>query len=72
MAMMIDNLLGVKALGSYRGMLGVDRYVLIAAITTPGHIAMQHNEVMAININPLIVTGAQSVIVDAAVLLRAP
>lgn len=69
-AEMLDDIKGRKILGAVRGMPAVNRDSLIACLIAVGRIGLERDDIMAIDINPLIVRGSEPVAVDALVELR--
>jgi acetyl-CoA synthetase (ADP-forming) len=67
---MLQQIKGQKILAPVRGMPAVNRDSLINCLVTVGNIGLEREEVMAIDINPLIVRGSEPVAVDALVVLR--
>ncbi len=68
---MIDEIEGRRILGPVRGMAPVDRDVLIKSLVALGEIALEHQAIRAIDINPLIVgPDGRPVAVDALVVLE--
>ena len=68
-AALLDGIRGVGILGPYRGMPAVDRSTLVRAIVGLGQLALDHPDITEIDINPLIVNGANPVAVDALVVI---
>ena len=66
-AEMIDDLKAVHLLGAFRGEPPVDRDALGAALCALGRIGVEHPEILSIDVNPMIVAGAQPLAVDALV-----
>lgn len=57
-------------LGAVRGLPAVDRQALARAILGVARLAMDRPDIAAIDLNPLVVAGAEPVAVDALILLR--
>ena len=66
---MMDELPGKKILEAFRGEDPVDRDALADILIAVGNIGMEHDAVKEIDINPLIISGAKPVAVDALVVL---
>ena len=66
-AEMIEDLKAVHLLGAFRGEPAVDREALGAALSALGRIGLEHPEILSIDVNPMIVSGAQALAVDALV-----
>lgn len=69
-AEMLQEIKGSKILAPVRGMPAVNRDSLINCLVAVGKIGLERDDVMAIDINPLIVRGNEPVAVDALVVLR--
>ena len=67
---MLDAIRAKEVLGPYRGMEPVDRDVLVRAIIGLGRAALEHPEIVEIDVNPLIVSEGRPVAVDALVVLK--
>jgi acyl-CoA synthetase (NDP forming) len=63
------GLKSAKLLGQFRGMPEVDQKALANCLSALGRIALDHPEVSQIDLNPMIVKGADPVAVDALVVL---
>lgn len=68
-AEMMREIKGHKILDPVRGMPAVDSGSLIQSLMAVGQIGLEHDEIQAIDINPLIVQGSKPVAVDALVVL---
>jgi acetate---CoA ligase (ADP-forming) len=67
-----EMLLDIRAkdlLGEFRGAPAVDRPALAGILQTLGVIALRHPEVAEIDLNPVIISGAQPVVADALFIL---
>jgi acetyl-CoA synthetase (ADP-forming) len=64
---MIEDLRAIHLLGPFRGEPAVDREALAAALVALGRIGTEHDEILSIDVNPMIVEGALPVAVDALV-----
>ncbi|MCJ7595175.1 MAG: acetate--CoA ligase family protein, partial [Desulfobacterales bacterium] len=67
---MLMEIRGNKILGAVRGMEAVDLDSLVQCLIAMGKIGMRHEEIQAIDINPLIVQGSSPIAVDALVILN--
>lgn len=59
-------------LGPTRGLPAVDAQTLVGVLLALSRLAQDRPDIVAVDINPLVVDGAQPVAVDALVLVRAP
>ena len=66
---MVQSIRGRKLLGAVRGMPAVDLAVLARSIVALGRIGLDHPEIDQIDVNPMIVCGADPVAVDALIVL---
>ncbi len=69
---MLDEIRAAPILGPVRGLPPVDRKALAAALVGLGRLALDHPEIAEIDVNPVIVKGAQPIAVDALVVLAQP
>jgi len=69
-AEMLQEIKGSKILAPIRGMPAVNRDSLISCLIAVGKIGFEREDIMAIDINPLIVRQSEPVAVDALVVLR--
>lgn len=67
---MIDDLRTAKVLGAFRGEPAVDREALAGLLEGLGRLGLERDDVRSVDLNPLIVAGAQVVAVDALVELE--
>ncbi len=67
---MIDEIKTRKLLKEFRGSPAVDREALIQALIGIGKLGAENDDIAEIDINPLIISGARPVAVDALVILR--
>lgn len=67
---MMSEIRAAKILDAIRGMEKVDRAVLARILVGVGQVAVDHPEIAEIDINPLIIAGANPVAVDGLVVLR--
>ncbi|MBN1496824.1 MAG: acetate--CoA ligase family protein [Spirochaetes bacterium] len=66
---MIEEIRMKKLLDEFRGSPAVDRKKLVTALVGIGELGVKHSEIAEIDINPLIVSGSNPVVVDALVVL---
>jgi acetyl-CoA synthetase (ADP-forming) len=64
---MIDDLRAAHLLGAFRGEPAVDREALSGALEALGRIGVEHEDIVSIDVNPMILRGALPVAVDALV-----
>ncbi len=64
---LIDALATQKLLGAFRGEPAVDRAAIVGVITALSRLASEHDEVVSVDLNPLIITDGRPVAVDALV-----
>jgi acetyl-CoA synthetase (ADP-forming) len=64
---LIDALATQELLGAFRGEPAVDRGALIEVVTALSRLASEHDEVVSVDLNPLIITDGRPVAVDALV-----
>jgi len=77
-AEMIRDIKGHQILNAVRGMTAVDANALVACLMAMGRIGVEHEEIQAIDVNPLIIQdsgqdngqGGRPVAVDALVILK--
>lgn len=67
---MTQEIRGRKILESVRGMPPADLDLLCSILMRVGEIGLEHDAIKEIDINPLILSGAKPVAVDALVILR--
>jgi succinyl-CoA synthetase beta subunit len=67
---MLMEIRGNKILGAVRGMEAVDLDSLVQCLMAMGKIGTAHEEIQAIDVNPLIVRGNRPIAVDALVILN--
>lgn len=67
---MLDDIKAKAILDGIRGMPAADRTALAAIIQSLGFIALNHNEIAEIDLNPVILTGANPVVADALFVLK--
>jgi acetyl-CoA synthetase (ADP-forming) len=68
---MTQEIKGHKILGPVRGMPAADLDLLCDLLIKVGEIGMQNECIREIDINPLILSGAKPVAVDALIVLKA-
>ncbi len=66
---MMDEIKAKAILGPFRGKPAVDRDKLAEILIAVGNIGMKYDAVQEIDINPLIIAGAEPIAVDALVVL---
>ncbi len=66
---MLDEIRGNAILGAVRGMGAVDRGALCDALTGLARLALEHDEIKEIDVNPVIIAEGRPVAVDALVVL---
>ena len=66
---MLDSIRAVRLLGAYRGEPRVDRDALTGVLEGLSRLALDHPEVIEVDINPLVVEGGRPVAVDALVMV---
>ena len=66
---MLDEIKGAAILGAVRGMGAVDRGALCDALTGLARLALEHDEIKEIDVNPVIIAEGRPVAVDALVVL---
>lgn len=67
---MIGEIKGRKILDAVRGLPAVDLDSLILCLLATSRIGLEHEEIQAVDVNPMIVQGSQPIGVDALVILR--
>lgn len=67
---MLDEIRLSKLLKAFRGKPGVDRKALTQALVAIGDLGYHCKEIAEIDINPVIISGDQPVVVDALVVLK--
>ena len=67
---MMNEIKGRKILDSVRGMEAADRDLLADILVNVGRIGLENDHVKEIDINPIILTGARGVAVDALIVLE--
>ena len=66
---MLDEIRGAAILGAVRGMGAVDRAALCDALCGLARLAVAHDEIKEIDVNPVIIAETRPVAVDALVVL---
>ncbi|MCH9049780.1 MAG: acetate--CoA ligase family protein [Proteobacteria bacterium] len=66
---MLDEIRGNAILGAVRGMAAVDRAALCDALTGLARLALAHDEIKEIDVNPVIIADTRPIAVDALVVL---
>ncbi len=67
---MLTEIRGSRILGAVRGMEAVNLDALVQCLIALGKIGIAHEEIQAIDVNPLIIRGSLPVAVDALVILK--
>ena len=67
---MIDAIKASALMGAYRGLPPVNRQDLSDILQTIGNIALLHPEISEIDLNPIVISGAEPVVVDTLIILR--
>ena len=67
---MLLEIRGNKILGAVRGMEAVDLDSLVQCLMAMGKVGTAHEEIQAIDVNPLIIRGSSPIAVDALVILN--
>ena len=70
-AQLPDFIRAKKLLGSFRGYPPVDRVALAKIIQAIGQMAIDHPQIAEIDVNPVLVSGAQPIAADALIILSA-
>jgi acetyltransferase len=70
-AEMLTDIRAKALLGEFRGLPAVDGPALAGILRTAGTIALLHNEIAEIDLNPVIIADSRPVVADALFLLRA-
>lgn len=68
---MLNDIQGKALLDAFRGMPAADRAALSRILQTLGFIALLHPEIAEIDLNPVMLTGANPVVADALFVLKA-
>ncbi len=66
---MMDEIKGAPLLRGARGQKSVDVHALAKLIVALSHLALEHPEVQAIDLNPVIASGKGAVVVDARIII---
>lgn len=67
---MLNEIRLSKLLAAFRGKPAVDRKALVRALVAIGDLGYRCNEIAEIDINPVIISGDQPVVVDALIVLN--
>ena len=70
-AELLDLIRGKALLGAFRGQPAVDRAALVAVMEAVARIAADHPQIAEIDVNPLLIRGADPVAADALMVLSA-
>lgn len=68
---MIEDLKMASILGAFRGQSPVDQTALAQILVGLGDLAIAHPEIAEVDVNPLLVVGADPIAVDALIVFRA-
>ena len=71
-AELLDQIRARELLGPFRGSPAVDRNALIGVLEAVARMAVDHPEIREIDVNPVLIDGAQPVAVDALIALGEP
>lgn len=66
---MIDEIRSAKLLGEFRGMPEVNKEALGSILCAVGNLAALHPDITEIDLNPIIIDGADPIVADALILL---
>ncbi len=69
---MLQDIRAKELLGPYRGMPAVDQGKMAAVLQAVGNLALLHQEISEIDLNPVMISGSNPVVVDALVVLSCP
>ena len=69
---MMQEIKGHKILDAVRGMEAADQKLLVDMLISVGRIGLDFDSVMEIDLNPVILSGANPIVVDALVILKQP
>lgn len=67
---MMQEIKGHKILDAVRGMEAADQKLLSEMLISVGHIGLDFDNVMEIDLNPVILSGSKPVVVDALIVLK--
>jgi acetyl-CoA synthetase (ADP-forming) len=67
---MMQEIKGHKILAAVRGMEAADTDLLAQMLINVGQIGLDFDDVMEIDLNPVILAGAKPVVVDALIVLK--
>jgi acetate---CoA ligase (ADP-forming) len=67
---MIVDLKAAEVIGSYRGLPAVDRKALSSILQAVGNLGLLHPEIEEVDLNPVMISGAAPVVVDALMILN--
>jgi acetate---CoA ligase (ADP-forming) subunit beta len=67
---MMEEIRGRRILEAVRGMPAADRGALAGMLLALGRLGLDHEEIAEIDLNPVILAGAQPVVADALIVLR--
>jgi hypothetical protein len=66
---MMNDIKGRKILDAVRGMPAADKEALVAMLINVGQLSLDIDEIAEIDLNPVILAGAEPVAVDALIVL---
>jgi acyl-CoA synthetase (NDP forming) len=67
---MLQDIRAREILGPYRGMPAVDQEELAALLQAVGNLSLLHPEILEIDLNPIMISEAKPVVVDALVIIN--
>jgi acetate---CoA ligase (ADP-forming) len=67
---MISEIRAAEILGPYRALPAVDTKALCSILQTVGNLPLLHPEIAEIDLNPVLISGAAPVVVDALIMLN--
>jgi len=67
---MMQEIKGHKILAAVRGMEAADTDLLAQMLINVGQIGLDFDDVMEIDLNPVILSGSKPVVVDALIILK--
>lgn len=68
-AEMLQDIRARELLGAYRGMSAVNQKELASVLQAVGNIGLLHPEIKEIDLNPVIISGAKPLVVDALIII---
>jgi acetate---CoA ligase (ADP-forming) len=67
---MLQDIRAREILGPYRGMPAVDQVELASLLQAVGNLSLLHPEILEIDLNPVMISEAKPVVVDALIVLK--